>query len=116
MFRDTHDMSVVAGEPAVHGQFTREIATCVQPILVTDVLIRAPDTFPGSKQSQATGLRARKRTLKDYGFRSSDARPLFTSNGTELCACVTIHLQSSLRKQPSHATTCRASYRLCSSR
>ena len=34
-----------------------------------------------------------------YGWRSSDALPLFTSKGTELCSCVTIHLSCILRKQ-----------------
>jgi hypothetical protein len=31
VFRDTHDMSVVAGEPAIHRQFTRELATVSIP-------------------------------------------------------------------------------------
>src|SRR5689334_7182132 len=37
--------------------------------------------------------------VKRYGFRSSDALPLFISKGTELWVCVTIHLPSILRKQ-----------------
>ena len=34
-----------------------------------------------------------------YGFKSSDALPLFGSKGTELCSCVTTHVPSILRKQ-----------------
>lgn len=40
---------------------------------------------------------ARPRSFS-YGLRSSDALPVSTSNGTELCSCVTIHLPSILRK------------------
>src|ERR1017187_10287992 len=46
------------------------------------------------------GLKARViRFCKCYGFKSSDALPVFGSKGTELCSCVTIHFPSILRKQ-----------------
>jgi hypothetical protein len=40
--RDTQDMSVVAGEPAVHRQFTRELTARLQSILVADVADATP--------------------------------------------------------------------------
>jgi hypothetical protein len=36
VFRDTHDMSVLASEPAIHRQSLRELATNLPPILVAD--------------------------------------------------------------------------------
>src|SRR5436189_3877828 len=47
-------------------------------------------------------VREKKRAVKAskyYGLRSSDALPLSTSKGTELCSCVIIQLPSSLWKQ-----------------